>query len=135
MQGSHGGCLRLDDRESHVRSHRITSRLPSPTPPHDPELSNDPIIRNHLAALYDTLMEQNLLRVIEPYSRVEIAYIAERVRHPLADVETKLSQMILVRKFHGILDQGNGCLVVFDEPPEDVSGHLASPSSILDCTA
>ena len=62
------------------------------------ELSDDPIIRNHLAALYDTLLEQNLVRVIEPYSRVEIAYIAESVKQPTREVEAKLSQMILVRR-------------------------------------
>ncbi|KDN41867.1 PCI-domain-containing protein [Tilletiaria anomala UBC 951] len=83
------------------------------------ELSNDPIIRNHLAALYDTLLEQNLLRIVEPYSRVEISYVAERVRQPVREVETKLSQMILDKAFHGILDQGNGCLVIFDEPSQD----------------
>lgn len=89
------------------------------------ELSNDPIIRNHLAELYDTLLEQNLLRVIEPYSRVELGYVAQRVRQPEREVEQKLSQMILDKTFHGILDQGNGCLVVFDEPPQDKTYEAA----------
>jgi len=43
------------------------------------ELSSDPTIRSHLAALYDTLLEQNLLRIVEPYSKVEIVYVAEMV--------------------------------------------------------
>jgi 26S proteasome regulatory subunit N6 len=53
------------------------------------ELSNDPIIRTHLAALYDTLLEQNLLRLIEPYSRVEIEHVAGLVRQPVREVEQK----------------------------------------------
>ncbi|TFK63028.1 hypothetical protein BDN72DRAFT_848108, partial [Pluteus cervinus] len=39
------------------------------------ELSSDPTIRSHLAALYDTLLQQNLLRIIEPYSVVEIEHV------------------------------------------------------------
>ncbi|EKM82308.1 hypothetical protein AGABI1DRAFT_97335 [Agaricus bisporus var. burnettii JB137-S8] len=83
------------------------------------ELSSDPTIRSHLAALYDTLLEQNLLRIIEPYSVVEITHVASLVGQGQQAVEAKLSQMILDKVFHGVLDQGRGCLLVFDEPESD----------------
>ncbi|KAJ2927323.1 hypothetical protein H1R20_g9771, partial [Candolleomyces eurysporus] len=83
------------------------------------ELSSDPTIRSHLASLYDNLLEQNLLRIIEPYSVVEISHVAELVGQERQGVESKLSQMILDKVFYGVLDQGRGCLLVFDEPEGD----------------
>ncbi|RDB28089.1 putative 26S proteasome regulatory subunit rpn6 [Hypsizygus marmoreus] len=83
------------------------------------ELSSDPTIRSHLAALYDTLLEQNLLRIVEPYSVVEIEFVAELVGQGRQAVEAKLSQMILDKVFHGVLDQGRGCLLVFDQVEAD----------------
>ncbi|KAF8160157.1 PCI domain-containing protein [Pholiota molesta] len=83
------------------------------------ELSSDPTIRSHLAALYDTLLEQNLLRIVEPYSTVEIDYVAETVGQERQAVEAKLSQMILDKVFYGVLDQGRGCLLVYDQPEAD----------------
>ncbi|KAI0271208.1 PCI-domain-containing protein [Russula aff. rugulosa BPL654] len=72
------------------------------------ELSSDPTIRSHLAALYDTLLEQNLLRIVEPYSVVEIEYVAGQVRQGGKTLKQN-------KVFHGVLDQGRGCLLVFDE--------------------
>ena len=43
------------------------------------ELSSDPTIRSHLAALYDTLLQQNRLCIIEPHSVVEIDYVVKQV--------------------------------------------------------
>ena len=35
-------------------------------------LEADPVIHAHLDSLYDQMLEQNLLRIIEPYSKVEV---------------------------------------------------------------
>nr|CAH7743814.1 unnamed protein product [Callosobruchus chinensis]CAI5870337.1 unnamed protein product [Callosobruchus analis] len=72
------------------------------------ELEDDPIVRAHLGTLYDNMLEQNLCRIIEPYSRVQVEYVAKTIKLPMQQVEKKLSQMILDAKFHGILDQGEG---------------------------
>ena len=97
----------------------------------DVELTSDPIIRAHFAALYDNLLEQNLLRIVEPFSRVEVAHVASLVGLPVVEIEFKyspskpvvdvrLSQMILDRVFHGVLDHSAGCLIVFEEQGPDV---------------
>ncbi|KAI6139066.1 hypothetical protein BKA82DRAFT_950760 [Pisolithus tinctorius] len=83
------------------------------------ELSLDFTIHSHLTVLYDTLLEQNLLCIIESYSIIEIDYVAKQVGQGRQNVEAKLSQMILDKVFYGILDQGKGCLLVFDEPEVD----------------
>uniref|UniRef100_A0A8C5HP58 26S proteasome non-ATPase regulatory subunit 11B n=1 Tax=Gouania willdenowi TaxID=441366 RepID=A0A8C5HP58_GOUWI len=89
------------------------------------ELRDDPIINTHLAKLYDNLLEQNLIRVIEPFSRVQIEHISGLIKLSKGDVERKLSQMILDEKFHGILDQGEGVLIIFEEPPVDKTYEAA----------
>ena len=99
-----------------------------------PELSSDTTIRTHLSALYDTLLEQNLLRIVEPYSVVEIEYIAQQVGQGRQAVELKLSQMILDKVFHGVLDQGRGCLLIFDEPEADVRVLFSVRISMSDRT-
>lgn len=77
------------------------------------ELEDDVIVRAHLGTLYENMLEQNLCRIIEPYSRVQVDYIAKTIKLPILQVEKKLSQMILDAKFHGILDQGEGINFLF----------------------
>nr|CAH8825063.1 unnamed protein product [Trichobilharzia regenti] len=89
------------------------------------ELSGDPVISRHLKTFYDTLFGQNLLKLIEPYSRVQIGHIAKLINIPLETVEKKLSQMILDNEHNGILDQGSGVLVLREPECEGKDYPLA----------
>jgi 26S proteasome regulatory subunit N6 len=83
------------------------------------ELQQDLLINHHLNILQEQLLESNLIRIIEPYSCVELHHIAKLIEMPLDVVEKKLSQMILDGKFSGILDQGKGQLIVYEEGEKD----------------
>jgi len=67
----------------------------------------------------DHVGTQNLCRIIEPYSRVQVKYVAEKIDLPEPEVEKKLSQMILDKKFQGILDQETRVLIIFEESERD----------------
>ncbi|CAB9509981.1 ATPase regulatory subunit 11 [Seminavis robusta] len=83
------------------------------------ELQDDLLIKHHLQLLQEQLLESNLIRIIEPYSCVEIEHISKLIEISVPLVERKLSQMILDGKFQGILDQGKGQLVVYEESEKD----------------
>lgn len=84
-----------------------------------PQLQHDILIKHHLDFLHEQLLESNLIRIIEPFSCVEIDHVADLMEMPLEVVEKKLSQMILDGTLHGILDQGKGQLIVYEEHEKD----------------
>lgn len=86
---------------------------------HDVLLKDD-IIVYHLNNLQNDLLEMNLIKIIQPYSIVEIDFITESIGLPQLEILNKLSQMILDKKINGILDQGRGSLIIYEEIPSNV---------------
>jgi 26S proteasome regulatory subunit N6 len=89
------------------------------------ELVEDEIISYHLKELKEQLLESNLLRILEPFSRVQIAHVAHLIKLDQQYIESKLSEMILDKKLNGILDQGTGDLILFEKQHEDITYKAA----------
>jgi 26S proteasome regulatory subunit N6 len=65
------------------------------------ELQCDAVVRKHFNTLSESMLEKELCRLIEPYSTVQISYIAEKIGLPVHKVEKALARMILDKKFYG----------------------------------
>jgi 26S proteasome regulatory subunit N6 len=65
------------------------------------QLEGDAIVKRHLDDLFKALLEQNLLRIIKPYSKVEVAHLAKLITLDKSTVEREISQMILDKKIAG----------------------------------
>jgi len=114
----------LSDFQKAVKTYRV-------------ELEEDMIVSKHLDSLYNSMLEQNLCRIIEPYSKVQVDYVASKIGLPKTEVEKKLSQMILDKKFLGILDQETGVLVIFtsesrDKTFDDVIETITAMNAVVD---
>jgi len=101
------------------------------------QLEDDLIVSKHLDSLYNSMLEQNLCRIIEPYSKVQVDYVAGKIGLPKNEVEKKLSQMILDKKFLGILDQETGVLIIFtsesrDKTFDDVIETVSAMNAVVD---
>lgn len=53
------------------------------------ELVEDALIKIHLGKLYEDLLESNLIKIIQPFSCVEIAHVAKLIKLPLPQIELK----------------------------------------------
>jgi 26S proteasome regulatory subunit N6 len=79
------------------------------------DVLNDSFTQKHMTDMYDRLLEGHLLRLILPYRRVQLDYLAQQLKLETDLVESRLSQMILDKKLRGIVDQQHMCLIVFEE--------------------
>lgn len=57
------------------------------------EIEGDEVVKSHTKLLYDQLLEKNLFKIIESYTRVDIEYIGRKLSLDQGLIERKLSEM------------------------------------------
>lgn len=84
-------------------------------------LKRDQVVFGQLEALYGQLLEKNILKLLLPYSRVELERLTSKLQVSADVVEQKLCEMILDQKLKGSIDQERGVLIILaDEPKSEV---------------
>lgn len=83
------------------------------------DLEADPVVNSNVKNLIDSLEEQHLLRIVKPYSAVEITRIAEMIKLPSDRVESRLVQMILDQKLKASINQADGILNIFEDDEDN----------------
>lgn len=84
-------------------------------------LKADPVVFSQLEALYGQLLEQNILKLIMPYSRIQLSHLSLKLQVLEDIVEKKLCEMILDQKLRGSIDQDQGILILFpDEKQSEI---------------
>mgnify|MGYP003689916309 CR=1 FL=1 len=58
---------------------------------YESDINGDEVIKNHTKLLYDKLLEKNLFKILESYTRVDVKYIAKKLSLEQSSIERKLS--------------------------------------------
>lgn len=92
-------------------------------------IESDEFITNHLRLLCDSLIDSNILKIIEPYSNINIQYIGDALNFSLDIIEDRLRNMILNGRIKGDIDQETMCINIQKTLPS--RGHRAEAEEIL----
>ncbi|KAG9289978.1 hypothetical protein G9A89_010284 [Geosiphon pyriformis] len=68
-------------------------------------IMDDPFIRTYIDDVLKNIRTQVLLRLIKPYTRIEIPFVSKQLNIPASDVEDLLVGLILDNKIAGRIDQ------------------------------
>ena len=73
---------------------------------------NDPFIMTYVEPLLRNIRGQVLMRLVTPYQRIRLDFIASEINIPVEDVESLMVELILDRRIVGKIDQTRGFLVL-----------------------
>lgn len=75
-------------------------------------IMGDPFIREHIEELLSRFRSQVLLKLIEPYTRIEIPYAAKELNIEVRELEDLLVSLIIDGRINGKIDQVNNRLIL-----------------------
>lgn len=79
------------------------------------ELTLDEFVKENLDMLYNELLQENICRILEPYSCIELEHISKIIKIDVHQIEKIIRLMIVEDKINGIIDQNKGILILYED--------------------
>ncbi|KAJ3094373.1 COP9 signalosome complex subunit 2 [Phlyctochytrium planicorne] len=78
-------------------------------------IMDDPFIREYIDDVLKNIRAQVIIKLIKPYTRIDISFVSKQLNIPSEDVETLLVALILDEKINGRIDQVNQRLELYTQ--------------------
>ena len=88
------------------------------------QIMEDAFVRDYVEDLLKNIRTQVLMRVIKPYTRVGIPFIAGELKIPEKDVEALLVSLILDARIRARIDQLNNVVEIQRDPTEAAAADV-----------
>lgn len=88
-------------------------------------IMSDPFICTYISSVLKNIRTQFLIRLIKPYTRIEVSFVAKQLNVSIEEVEDLLVGLILDGKVQGKIDQVNGRLEVGGKESTDSKRYQA----------
>jgi len=76
-------------------------------------IDSDRLMEKTLQSFHDSLLRENVITVLKPYSRVQMTHVAKQIDLPLRQVEKQIVEMILDEEIKGDVDHRNGVVNIY----------------------
>ena len=96
------------------------------------EVLADPFIAENIDEVSRNMRTKAVLKLIAPYTRFTLAFIAKHIKVSIAEVQDILGVLIVDKKLKAKINQENGTVVVEDTSDSDHSRKLTDWSSAMD---
>ncbi|KAF7683071.1 26S proteasome non-ATPase regulatory subunit 11 [Astathelohania contejeani] len=85
----------------------------------------DVFISEHFNYLYELLLDANIIKIVEPFSNIQISFISEKLEFEPEFIEERLRKLILDGDVNGIIDHASRSLIVYDNRKLKDDGNIS----------
>merc|ERR1719433_1936542 len=110
--------IKLCQEVAEAAKQKSVKGLATVTKKYEKQVEADSLVKKTLASFHESLLKENIQRVLSAYSRVQVGHVAAETGLPYDMIEKQIVDMILDGEIKGDVDHRNQVVNVYDDQTE-----------------